>query len=71
MDHDCDSDSVCSSSSEDSIDGSSNDREIYDEEVVEDEEESELILVPRRKVKFIEKSEHRILQLWTYFYPPE
>ena len=45
-------DYVCSSSSADSIASSSND-EIYAEEVVEDEGESELVLVRRREVRVI------------------
>ena len=45
-------DYVCSSSSADSIISGSSD-EIYAEEVVEDEGESERILVPRREVRVI------------------
>ena len=46
-------DYVCSSSSTDSIISGSSD-EIYAEEVVEDEGESERVLVPRREVRVIE-----------------
>ena len=41
---------VCSSSSADSIAGGSDDAHVYEEEVVEDEEGSELVLVPRGEV---------------------
>ena len=44
---------VCSSSSADSIAGGSNDEDIYAEEMVEAEEGSEPILIPRREVRVI------------------
>ena len=44
---------VCSSSSADSITGGSNDEDIYAEEMVEAEEGSEPILIPRREVRVI------------------
>ena len=41
---------VCSSSSADSVAGGSDDAHVYEEEIVEDEEGSELVLVPRGEV---------------------
>ena len=51
-------DEPCSSSSVDSIDGASNDEEIYDEELVEVDGENELALVPRREVRLTVLSKH-------------
>ena len=45
---------VCSSSSADSIAGGSNDEDAYAEEIIEVEEGSELVLIPRREVRFTE-----------------
>lgn len=45
-----------------SVDGSSNDKEIYDEHLVEVEGETELALVPRRELKLRLKV--------SYFCPP-
>ena len=53
MEQDDHDDYVYSSSSADSIAGGSNDEDMYTEEVIENEGENELVLVPRRKVRVI------------------
>ena len=51
MEQDDRDDYVYSSSSADSIAGGSNDEDIYAEEVIEDEGENEIVLVPGKEVK--------------------
>ena len=51
IEHDDRNDCVCSSSSADSITSSKSDKDRYIEEVIDDEGESELILVPRKEVR--------------------
>ena len=51
MEQDDRDDYVCSSSSADSIAGGSNDEDAYTEKIIEVEEGSEIVLIPRREVR--------------------
>ena len=51
---------VYSSSSAESIAGSSNDEDVYTEGVIEAEEGNELVLIPRREVRVM-KLTHKII----------